>query len=99
MNVRRIRKLLKVPFPEVPAGQTKRGAITTQKVHTYALSKVRVIDGCVTLPQLAAERGIQAQLARLWIKTAGVKKPAARWVWKEDSLGLKRAREALGLRG
>lgn len=69
----------------------------TQKVHTYALSKVRVVEGHVTLPQLAAERGIQAQLARLWVKAAGVKKPRDRWMWADGSKALTRVRKALGL--
>jgi hypothetical protein len=64
----------------------------------FALTKARIIEGCVTLPQLAAERGIQAQLARLWIKAAGIKKPGQRWVWKEDSKALPRVRKALGLK-
>lgn len=68
-----------------------------QKALTYALSKVRIIEGYVTLPQLAAERGIQAQLARLWVKAAGIPKPRDRWVWAEGSKALKRARKALGL--
>jgi hypothetical protein len=69
-----------------------------EKALTFAVSKVRVIDGYVTLPQLAHERGIQAQLARLWVKATGIKKPGDRWMWKEDSKALKRVREALGLK-
>lgn len=84
-------------FDGVPAGHSRRGAITTQKVLTYALSKVRLIPGYVTLPQLAAERGIQAQLARLRLKAADVRKPGDRWTWKEDSKALKSVRKVLGL--
>lgn len=69
-----------------------------QRALAYAITKARVIEGCVTLPQLAAERGIQAQLARLWIKRAGIKKPRDRWVWAEGSKALGRARKALGLK-
>lgn len=55
------------------------------------------VPGYVTLPQLAAERGIQPQLARIWIKNAGIKKPGYRWQWKEGSRELARVRKALGL--
>lgn len=79
----------------VPAVERNRPA---QKALAFALQKVRVIEGFVTLPQLAAERGIQAQLARLWIKAAGIKKPGERWVWAEGSKALARARKALGLK-
>lgn len=68
-----------------------------QRTLAYTLTKARIIAGCVTLPQLAAERGIQAQLARLWVKAAGIKKPGDRWVWKADSKALQRVRKALGL--
>lgn len=69
-----------------------------QRALAYAITKARVVEGFVTLPQLAAERGIQAQLARLWIKRAGIKKPRDRWVWAEGSKALGRARKALGLK-
>lgn len=72
-------------------------ATPPQRALAFALQKARVVEGCVTLPQLAAERGIQAQLARLWVKAAGIKKPGDRWVWKEDSKALPRVRKALGL--
>jgi hypothetical protein len=64
---------------------------------TYALTKPRAVEGYVTLTELAAERGIQAQLARLWVKRCELPKPADGWMWKEGSRDLKRARKALGL--
>lgn len=96
------------PFPAVPAGHSRRGAITTQKVTakkpprtratlTYALTKPRSIEGYVTLTELAAERGVQAQLARLWVKRVGLEKPPYGWRWKEGTRVLKQVRKALGL--
>lgn len=70
----------------------------SKKQHlSYALTKPRPVEGFVTLTQLASERGIQAQLARLWVIQAGLKKNGNRWAWKTDSRDLKRARKALGL--
>lgn len=96
------------PFPVTPAGQTRRGAITTQKVtitpsakdddYTYALTKPRAVEGHVTLPQLASERGIQSQLARIWVINAGIKKTDNRWQWKKESKALARVRNVLGLK-
>lgn len=60
-------------------------------------SKPRAIEGFVTLAQLAEARVIQAQLARLWLKKAGVKKPKEGWRWKRDSRELDRMRKLLGL--
>jgi hypothetical protein len=110
---RRIRKLPKNPFPNVPAGFSRRGAITTQQVEEtppaeapkrpptkylrYALTKPRSIEGYVTLTQLASERGIQAQLARIWMKRAKVQQPDAGWRWKDGSRELKKVRKVLGL--
>lgn len=65
--------------------------------HVFALTKPRVVDGYVTLTQLASERGIQPQLARIWLKGASWKKPGDRWAWKERSQTLTRVRKALGL--
>lgn len=69
----------------------------TRAVLTYALTKPRAVEGFVTLTELASERGIQAQLARLWIKRAKLPKPTDGWRWKAGSGVLKRARKALGL--
>lgn len=99
---RRIKKIVREPavdpFPDVPAGQSRRGAIMTQTVEVLPHSIPRVVAGYVTLPQLAAQLNMQAQLARLWVKAAGIKKPAdGRWRWKEGSRELSRVRKALGL--
>lgn len=59
-------------------------------------SKPRAVEGFVTLSELAAKAGIQAQLARLWLKKAEIKKPAAGWRWKVDSRELTRVRKVLG---
>lgn len=94
---------------EIPAGRTRRGAIATQKItlttrpkreeHAYALTKPRAIEGYVTLTQLASERGMQPQLARIWVNKAGIKKPATNgWLWKEKSKELARVRKVLGLK-
>ena len=92
---RRIKKLTR-PLDEqdfIPVSRAQ------EKTFAFALSKLRVVEGCVTLTQLARERGIQAQLARLWLKDAGIKKPlGGRWVWKEDSQVLTRVRKALWLK-
>jgi len=85
------------PFPNVPAGRSRRGAITTQKVTVAEYSTPRVVEGYITLAQLASARGIQSQLARLWVKAAGIKKPAAGWRWKEGSRELTRIRKVLKL--
>lgn len=98
---RRIKKLVRNPDwtpADRPLPEDRESRKAPKKALAFALQKVRVIEGCVTLPQLAAERGIQAQLARLWVKAAGVKKPGQRWVWKEGSNALARARKALGLK-
>ena len=105
-----VRKLPKDPFPDIPAGHSRRGAITHQTLTikhpktkperklTYALTKPRHVEGYVTRTELAAERGIQAQLARLYLQRAGIKKPAEGWRWKEGSKALWKARVALGLK-
>jgi hypothetical protein len=76
------------PFPKPPR---------TRKTLTYALTKPRPQEGYVTLTELASERGIQAQLARLWVARANIAKPDSRWWWKEGGRELKRVRKALGL--
>ena len=63
----------------------------------YALVKPQTPDGLVTLPQLAAERGMQPQLARIWVKNAKVKKPGTRWQLEKKSKALARVRKVLGL--
>lgn len=80
--------------------RTSLGATTprTRAEHAYALVKPRSVEGFVTLTQLASERGIQAQLARIWVKNAGIKKPGERWQWKEGSRELKNVRRALELK-
>lgn len=111
-----VRKLVKVSFPAVPAGQSRRGAITSQQVEitepdepvketpkpqrqlAYALVKPRAVEGYVTLTQLAAERGMQSQLARLYMQRAGINKPVEGWRWKTGSKRLGKIRRALGLR-
>lgn len=70
---------------------------SAQRTHTYALVKPRAVEGYVTLTQLAAERGIQAQLARLWVKRAGIRRSTEGWRWVEGSKALKRVRKVLGL--
>lgn len=92
---RRIKKIVRAPEMRV---LKETGMQVERRTLAFALQKVRVIEGCVTLPQLAAERGIQAQLARLWIKAAGIKKTGERWVWAADSKALARVRKALGLK-
>jgi hypothetical protein len=103
---RRIKRIVRHaprPLTEVSgttlAPALERRSEPRQKTLTFAVSKVRIIPGFVTLPQLAHERGIQAQLARLWLKGTDIKKPAGgRWLWKEGSKELKRVRNALGLK-
>jgi hypothetical protein len=93
------------PLPDVPAEKSRRGAITTQKAapvkvhqeHVYALTKPRAVEGYVTLTQLAGERGIQAQLARIWVLRANIKKPADGWRWLVGSKGLANVRKVLEL--
>jgi predicted amidophosphoribosyltransferase len=68
-----------------------------RKQLTYALTKPRHVEGHVTLSQLAADAGMQAQLARLYVKRAKVEKPADGWRWKDGSRGLKKVRKILGL--
>lgn len=93
-RIRRIIRRLPVPKGEVGATPVK----PQQRQHVYAISKPRITEGFVTLPQLAAERGIQAQLARLWLKRAKIQKPRdGWWRWEIGSQALKRVRRALGL--
>jgi ribosomal protein S6 len=68
-----------------------------QRHLTYALTKPRVVIGYVTLTQLAAERGMQAQLARIYMNRAGIKKPLEGWRWLATARALKKVRKALGL--
>jgi hypothetical protein len=87
---RRIRKIVREP-PSIPADGVNQDLRIPH-------STPRVVEGYVTLPQLAAQLNMQAQLARLWVKAAGIKKPAdGRWRWKEGSRELSRVRKALGL--
>jgi hypothetical protein len=58
---------------------------------TYALTKLR------TKPFIT-ERGIQAQLARIWVRNAKIKRPGERWLWKTGSKELARVRNVLGLK-
>jgi hypothetical protein len=81
-------------------GKAKNKTYRTRKVqeeHSYALTKPRAVEGYVTLTQLASERGIQPQLARIWVKKVTIRKPKDGWRWKEESTGLAIARKALGL--
>jgi hypothetical protein len=68
-----------------------------QRMLTYALTKPRVVVGYVTLTQLAAEKGMQPQLARIYMHRAKIKKPAEGWRWPAKSAALKKVRKALGL--
>jgi hypothetical protein len=73
----------------------------TQKVKEYiqhsAAVNAREFEGYVTLTQLAIERGIQPQLARIWVNKAEVPKPKEGWRWKVASRDLTRIRKLLGL--
>jgi hypothetical protein len=64
---------------------------------TYALTKPRNIEGYVTLTQLAAEKGMQAQLARIYLQRAGIRRPNEGWRWRRTSMMLPKVRNALGL--
>jgi hypothetical protein len=80
--------------------QVGKRAYRTRKVsegHVYALTKPRAIEGYVTLTQLASERGIQPQLARIWMKKNGWVASAEGWMFKTNSRELKKARKVLGL--
>jgi predicted amidophosphoribosyltransferase len=68
-----------------------------RKQLTYALTKPRHIEGYVTLTELAADAGMQAQLARLYVQRAGIAKPADGWRWLRLSKVLKKVRKVLGL--
>ena len=108
---RRIRKLER-PAGNLPldkAGREKMSQKIVDEVNreyrstgAYAqhtvVSDLRRVEGFVTLSQLAVARKIQLQLARLWVKHAGVQKPkVGRWMWKEGSRELARVRKVLGL--
>lgn len=75
-----------------PSSTGKRG-----KTLAYAIVKPREVEGFATLSQLAAERGMQPQLARIWVKKAGMERSAAGWRWKAGSRDLKKVRKLLGL--
>jgi hypothetical protein len=93
-ETRRIRKILRRPreYEEVEVPP-----LNPQRQLTYALTKPRAVKGFVTLTQLAAERGMQAQLARIYMHRAKIRKPGEHWRWEEGSKTLKRVRKALGL--
>lgn len=105
-----VRKLPKYSSSsEVPESHSRRVVGVEQEIQLspekpskrtliYALTKPRHVEGYVTRTELAAECGIQAQLARLYLQRAGVKKPTEGWRWKEGSRGLWKARVALGLK-
>lgn len=57
----------------------------------------RTVEGYVTLAQLAEEKNIQAQLARLWVVKAELKKPTEGWRWKTGSRELARVRKVMEL--
>jgi len=85
------------PLPDEPPVKEPKKAPRRKETLAYALVKPQTPEGFVTLPQLAAERGMQPQLARIWIKNANLKKPGTRWQWPKGSPSLKRARKVLGL--
>jgi len=87
-------KILRTMDPEPKA---KANPVKVRQEHVYALTKPRVVEGYVTLTQLAAERGIQAQLARIWVIHANIKKPADGWRWPVKSKVLGKVRKILGL--
>ena len=80
------------PPKAAPPSTGKRG-----KTLAYAIVKPREVEGFATLSQLAAERGMQPQLARIWVKKAGMERSAAGWRWKVGSRDLKKVRKLLGL--
>ena len=87
---RRIKKIIRKLPAEVESSHPRQ---------TYVRHSTtpRVIEGYTTLAQLAIERGIQLQLARIWVSNAGIKKPDTRWLWKNGSRELARARKVLEL--
>lgn len=56
-----------------------------------------VPDGHVSIAELAAEAEITPQSARVKLRGSDIERPEGRWVWPENSKGLKKAREILGL--
>lgn len=96
------------PFPDVPAGRSRRGAITTQKIMTAeeigaAVARKRKerntvkATSTVTINDFAEETGMQHQLVRLHLRKAGIEKPGSRWQWERGSRAWARARKALKL--
>ena len=81
-----IRKLTRKPEPEKPTARA-------HALHT----KPREIAGFVTRTQLAVEAGMQAQLARVYLLRARIKRPKVGWRWAVGSAELKKVRGALGL--
>lgn len=56
-----------------------------------------VPEGHVSVAELAEEAEITAQSARVKLRSSEVERPEGRWIWKEGSKELKKAREVLGL--
>lgn len=103
MTVRKLPKIKRFPEWTPASGPTAPELMREvkpkpERTLTYALTKPRHVEGYVTRTELAAECGMQAQLARLHLQRAGVKKPAEGWRWKVGSKGLWKARKALGLK-
>lgn len=80
--------------PEV-AVHPKELKVPVQRRESFLVSKPRRVEGYTTLSQLAVSAGMQAQLARLHVKKAGIKKPAAGWRWKTGSRELSRVCKVL----
>jgi hypothetical protein len=92
---RRIKKIIR-KLPDAEENSLAQAARVRQE-HIVTHTKPRVVEGFVTLTQLAAERGIQAQLARIWMHRAKIQRPADGWRWKDGSRELKKVRKALEL--
>jgi hypothetical protein len=96
---RKVKKKAPTKAKDTRVGKIKveRNPDDPRQYTVHGQSKPHVVEGNVTMAQLAKERGIQSQLARLWLLKAGFKKPGTRWMWKDDSRDLARVRKALGL--
>lgn len=107
-KVAKVKKVAKTEEDEVPKGKKAKSngkaeakeakGKESKKKGEAARGPQETPDGMVSVADLAHEAEITAQSARVKLRSAeGVERPEGRWLWKEGSKELKKAREALGL--
>jgi len=105
-KVAKVKKVVKAEEPEkeVRAGKKGKGGKVeaksngkSEKTEKSNRGPQEVPEGHVSVAMLADEAEITAQSARVKLRSSEIERPEGRWVWKEGSKELKKAREILGL--